>query len=253
MYRENMRKITVPEDGRMTPFKITDNVYFVGTYQASVHLIDTGAGYILIDTGYENTFDMVVNSLRELDIDLSEIKYILNTHWHGDHTEASGMMAKLTGAKNIISRIDAEYIEELGYFKPDILVDDGDMISLGNTDIKIMLTPGHTKGTVSFTFETTVNGEKLTCGMHGGAGANSLVPSFKTYYEGCREDYLGSCERLLGVRVDVFIGNHVWNNDTYEKYVQMQKTGENPFVDSAEWVRFINHCINRCNSLPPLD
>ena len=103
-----MRKITVPSDGKMTPFKITDNVYFVGTYQASSHLIDTGDGYILIDTGYENTFDMVTDSLKELNIDLSKIKYILNTHWHGDHTEASGMMAKLTGAKNVISRIDAE-------------------------------------------------------------------------------------------------------------------------------------------------
>ena len=91
-----MRKITVPSDGKMTPFRITDNVYFVGTYQASSHLIDTTDGYILIDTGYENTFDMVIDSLKELNIDLSKIKYILNTHWHGDHTEASGMMAKLT-------------------------------------------------------------------------------------------------------------------------------------------------------------
>lgn len=248
-----MRKITVPSDGRVTPFKITDNVYFVGTYQASVHLIDTGAGYILIDTGYENTFDMVVSSIKEMGFDLSNIKYILNTHWHGDHTEASGMMAKLTGAKNVISRIDAPEIVKRGYFIPDVLVDDGDVLKLGNTEIKLMHTPGHTKGTMSFTFETTVKGEKLICGMHGGAGANSLVPSFATYYEGCREDYLASCERLLGIRVDVFIGNHVWNNDTVVKYETMLKTGENPFVDCAEWTKFIKHCIDRCNSLPPLD
>ena len=253
MYRENMRKITVPSDGRVTPFKITDNVYFVGTYQASVHLIDTGAGYILIDTGYENTFDMVVDSIKEMGFDLSNIKYILNTHWHGDHTEASGMMARLTGAKNIISRIDAPEVERLGYFTPDILVDDGDVISLGNTSINIMLTPGHTKGTVSFTFETTLGEEKLICGMHGGAGANSLVTSFATYYDGCRDDYLASCERLLGVHVDVFIGNHVWNNDTVVKSEKMNATGENPFVDPAEWTKFINHCIDRCNSLPPLN
>ena len=253
MYREHKRVITVPSDGKMTPFRITDNVYFVGTYQASSHLIDTTDGYILIDTGYENTFDMVIDSLKELNIDLSKIKYILNTHWHGDHTEASGMMAKLTGAKNVISRIDAEYVKERGYFTPDVLLEDGDVLSLGNTNIKIMHTPGHTKGTVSFTFETTVNGEKLICGMHGGAGANSLVTSFATYYDGCRDDYIKSCERLLGVHVDVFIGNHVWNNDTYEKYLEMQRTGKNPFVDSSEWIKFINFCINRCNSLPPLD
>ena len=253
MYRENKRKITVPTDGRVTPFKITDNVYFVGTYQASVHLIDTGDGYILIDTGYENTFDMVVSSIKEMGFDLSNIKYILNTHWHGDHTEASGMMARLTGAKNIISRIDAPEVESRGYFTPDVLVDDGDVIALGNTEIKLIHTPGHTKGTMSFTFETTVDGKPYICGMHGGAGANSLVTSFKTYYEGCRKDYIASCERLLDTHVDIFIGNHVWNNDTVVKYEKMVATGENPFIDPEEWTKFINHCINRCNSLPPLD
>ena len=248
-----MRKITVPSDGRVTPFKITDNVYFVGTYQASVHLIDTGDGYILIDTGYENTFDMVVSSIKEMGFDLSNIKYILNTHWHGDHTEASGMMARLTGAKNIISRIDAPEVESRGYFTPDVLVDDGDVIALGNTEIKLIHTPGHTKGTMSFTFETTVDGKPYICGMHGGAGANSLVTSFKTYYEGCRKDYIASCERLLDTHVDIFIGNHVWNNDTVVKYEKMVATGENPFINPEEWTKFINHCINRCNSLVPLD
>ena len=49
--------------GDMIPFRIVGNVYFVGTYQASSHMIDTGDGLILIDVGYEETADVVIESL----------------------------------------------------------------------------------------------------------------------------------------------------------------------------------------------
>ena len=251
MYRENRRKITVPEDGRIVPFAISDNVYFVGTYQASVHLIDTGDGYILVDTGYKNTFDLVVESIKALGFDPDGVKYIVNTHWHGDHTQASGMMAELTGAKNVISRIDAPEVEKLGYFKPDVLLDDGDKLTLGNTTLEIMITPGHTKGTVSFTFDTTYNGKVYKVGMFGGAGANTLVHPHT--YPGCREDYIASCDRLLGVPVEIFIGNHCWNNRTAEKGELIVSGGENLFIDGgAEWKKFLEYCRARCLSLPPL-
>ena len=252
MYRENMRKITVPSDGEMTPFKIADNLYFCGTYQASSHLIDTGDGLIMIDTGYANTFDMVVDAVRGLGFDPKEIKYIINTHWHGDHTEASGKMAELTGAENIISRIDAQDVERLGYFTPDVLVDDGDKLTLGNTTVEFMITPGHTRGTISFFFDTTVDGKICRAGSFGGAGANSLAKSHSSYYEGCRNDYLASIERLLGEKVDIFIGNHVWNNDTDKKGKILLDGGENLFLDGGEWTKFLNFCKNRCLSLPPL-
>ena len=60
------RKIIKEYEGRIEPIKITDNVYFVGTYQVSSHLIDTGEGIILIDTGFKNTLYLVVESIREL-------------------------------------------------------------------------------------------------------------------------------------------------------------------------------------------
>ena len=250
MYRENMRRITVPEDGRMTPFAISDNVYFSGTYQASVHLIDTGAGLIMIDTGYANTFDMVVESVKALGFDPRDVKYIINTHWHGDHTEASGKMAELTGAKNVISRIDAPAVEKRGYFKPDLLIDDGDKLMLGNTTVEFMITPGHTKGTLSFFFDTTVGGVKYRAGSFGGAGCNTLVHPHT--YPGCREDYIASCDRLLGEHVDIFIGNHCWNNMTSERGEIILAGGENLFINDKEWQKFLNFCKNRCLALPPL-
>ena len=53
-------------EGRMEPFKIISNVYFVGCFPASTHLIDTGDGLILIDPGYTDTLHLVVDGIYKL-------------------------------------------------------------------------------------------------------------------------------------------------------------------------------------------
>jgi len=82
--------------GKMTPFKVFGNTYFVGTYQASCHLIDTGEGLIMIDPGYTNTAYLVIDSIYQLGFKPQEVKYIINTHWHGDHIEATAAFAGVT-------------------------------------------------------------------------------------------------------------------------------------------------------------
>lgn len=240
------RTIVNPWEGKIEPFKIIGNVYFCGTFQASCHLIDTGDGLILIDPGYSNTLYLVVASIYKLGFRPEDIKYIINTHWHWDHTEATAAMADLSGAKTLIGRDDAEKARQ--YFDVDILLKDGDTLTLGNTTISFMETPGHTKGTVSLFFDTTENGVTYRVGMFGGAGANTLRKDAFDFY-GCREAYYASLERLQKEKVDVFIGNHVWNNDTFTKGKLLIQTGENRFVDSNMWNRFLNHCKQRLDEI----
>ena len=95
-------------EGAVKPFQIIGNVYFVGCIPASSHLIDTGDGLILIDTGYEDTLFMLVDSVYRLGFQLSDMKYIIHTHWHGDHTAATAGLVALTGAKTFIGYKDAE-------------------------------------------------------------------------------------------------------------------------------------------------
>lgn len=239
------RKIENPQDGKMKPFKIIGNVYFVGTFQASSHLIDTGDGLILIDTGYANTLDLVIESIGELGFNLKDIKYIINTHWHGDHTQGTKGMVELTGAKTLIGRYDEEKAKT--FFDPDILVKDDDTLSLGNTTISFLETPGHTKGTISFFFETKDGGTTYRVGMFGGAGANTMVKGHFDY-EGCREDYRNSIHRLKKENVDVFIGNHVWNNDTETKGKLLLEKGENKFIDKQIWSEFLDFCEKRLDN-----
>lgn len=240
------REILKPWEGRIEPFKIIGNVYFAGTYQASCHIIDTGEGLILIDPGYENTLYLVVASIYKLGFRPEDIKYIINTHWHWDHTEATAALAELSGAKTLLGREDEENAKR--YFTPDILLKDGDTLTLGNTAISFMETPGHTKGTISLFFDTTEGGRTYRVGMFGGAGSNTLRKgAFE--FESCREAYYASLERLQKEKVDVFIGNHVWNNDTFTKGKLLMETGENQFLDGTLWNKFLTHCKKRLDNV----
>ena len=236
------RKIVKPWEGKIEPFKIIGNVYFAGTFQASTHIIDTGDGLILIDPGYENSFYLVIDSIYKLGFRPEDIKYIVNTHWHWDHTEGTAPLADLSGAKTLIGRDDFEKAKK--YFTADILIKDGDTLSLGNCTMYFMETPGHTKGTISLFFDTEENGKTYRVGMFGGAGANTLVREAFDF-DGCREAYRASLHRLAKERVDVFIGNHTWNNDTFPKAEHLKTTGENLFIDSELWGKFLKSCEAR--------
>ena len=81
-------------------------------------------------------------------------------------------------------------------------------------------------------------------GTFGGAGANTLAKG-KFDYPDCRKDYLESLNKLRKINVDVFIGNHVWNNDTLSKSIILKETGENKFIDKNLWNEFLDFCENR--------
>lgn len=236
------RVIKNPWDGKLEPFRIIGNVYFVGTFQASTHMIDTGEGLILIDPGYSASLYLVIDSIHRLGFDPRQIKYIINTHWHGDHTEATAAMADLSGAETLIGREDFEKAKR--YFTADITIGEGDTLKLGDTTVCFMETPGHTKGTLSFFFEVRELDKTYRIGMFGGAGANTLVREHFDY-DGCREDYRASLHRLKKERVDVFLGNHTWNNNTVGFGKILLETGENKFIDPTLWTRFLDFCEER--------
>ncbi len=229
-------------EGEIEPFKIIGNTYFTGTFPASSHLIDTGDGLILIDTGYSDTLFLLINSIYKLGFSPYDVKYIIHTHWHGDHTEATAAFVHMTGAKTFIGKKDAQKVNK--FFEPDVLLSDGDVICLGNTKIEVLETPGHTEGTISLFYETEEDGVTYQVGTFGGAGANTLVPERFDYPE-CRKGYLESLNKLRERKVDVFIGNHVWNNDTERKAILLKETGENQFIDKNIWGEFLDFCEKR--------
>ena len=246
-----------PWESQMEPFKIIGNVYFVGCYHASSHLIDTGNGLILIDSGYPQSLYLVVENIYRLGFNPHDVKYIIHTHGHYDHCGATKAFVSLYGAKTFIGKGDEDYVNgklnltwanELGEeyheaFEADYIMEDGDEISLGNTTIKILSTPGHTPGTISLFFKTVENGREYLVGMHGGVGVNSLALDWLDKYglsHDCREKFLEGIARLKKIDVDIFLGNHCVNNDTLGKFERMSKSAINPFIDPEGWKAFLD-------------
>ena len=229
--------------GDMMPFRIAGNLYFVGEYAASSHLIDTGEGLILIDVGYASTADIVEESIKALGFNIEDVKYILISHGHDDHAAGVPKIIAKSGAKCLMNEADNIYLDG---FLPDGYLHDGDVVKLGNTEILCLHTPGHTAGVMSFFFDLTENGKTYRAGMFGGAGVNQLKKSYIDRYMlpfSLRADYLASLERLRGERVDIFVGNHAWNNKTRENYEKMQNDpSKNLFIDSTKWVKFLDRC-----------
>lgn len=233
--------------GYMEPFHILKGISYVGTYAASVHLIDTGDGLVLIDTGYRSSVYTIVDGIYRLGYKPEDVKYIFLTHWHGDHTE--GVAPLLTVAKNaktVIGIRDDAIVRKNGYFDPDIVVKDGDTLTLGKVTFRFVETPGHTVGVISIFFDYEEEGRVYYVGTFGGAGPLSLFEDNASYYPGARDDYFKSIERLKKEKVDLFIGNHCWNNDTDGKAEQLRAHPEtNPFVDDKEFYRFLDFCRDR--------
>lgn len=244
MYPKKPLDTATFRNGLLKPFHILKGISFVGTYQASVHLIDTGEGLVMIDTGYLNTFYWIVNGIYTLGYKPSDVKYIILTHWHGDHVEGvKPMLTIAPNAKTIIGVRDDRILSEQYGIIPDLVVKDGDIVTCGKVNFRFVETPGHTVGTMSVFFDYTEDGRIYHVGMFGGAGRKTLSPDHADYYQGAENEYFRSLERLKSEKVDLFLGNHCWNNDTDGKAIAMETDPDrNPFVDEREFYRFLDFC-----------
>jgi len=229
----------------IAPFKMAGNLYFIGTRKASSHLLVTSEGLVLIDTGYDYNIENIKEGIEVLGFDIMDVKHILHSHGHGDHTDATAALVKLTGAKTYLAKEDVKYITG---FTPDVYYTDGGVIKIGETEILCLFTPGHTEGTYSLFFNVEEDGKTYRVGTFGGASANQMK---KDYYRRCyrhcrsyllRGQFYDSIARLEHEHVDIFMGNHAGQNHTQEKAALIGKADKNPFIDPTEWPQFLQSC-----------
>lgn len=247
-----------PENFRLEPFRIFGNLYYVGDQKACPHLIDTGEGLILIDTGYGHELPYLLENIRTLGFRVEDIKIIIHTHGHYDHFGCTDAIKAISGARVYMSRVDTELIRQMPERAlvhhscvpraqiswPDVELEDGDHVRLGNTDITCILSPGHTFGTMSFFFDVTDGQQTLRAGYLGGAGFLTMYKAYCSWYHlpqtKC-EAMKQTIQKLWNEKVDITLGNHPAQNNTLGKrQFMIENPGTNPFINPQGWQIFLS-------------
>src|SRR5436189_3877650 len=131
-------------------FKIAGNLYYVGTADLAVYLINTPQGNILINSDFPEDVPLIKKSIGQLGFKYADTKIILASHAHGDHDAAVGLIKKDTGAQLMIMDADVPETESTRQGRPGAKVDrvlhDGDIVELGGSKLTVHKTPGHTRG-----------------------------------------------------------------------------------------------------------
>ena len=240
---------------KIPPIKVFDNLYYVGPGFVSVWLIPTTDGLILVDTAQEPYVDFVVDNIRKAGFDPKNIKYILLTHGHLDHFGGAGKIQALSGARVASLEEDWTALEQaakapanpnrpLGQMvKRDMVIKEGDTVTLGKTSLQVYKLPGHTAGSASFAFTVYDNGTPHKAFIFGGPGQRNGV-------EGGTQ-FLSSIERLEREFADIEVPVHVhsWLTtypypgdavfDRAQKLAQRRPGQPHPFVDNATWRQWL--------------
>lgn len=238
------------------PRHLVGNIYYVGVSGVSSFLITTPEGHILIDTGFEDTVPLIKKSVEQLGFKLSDIKILLSSHAHIDHTGGHALMKKLTGASIYASAGDARILESGGVddfipFPPDTivyppvkvdhLVAEGGKVTLGGTTLTAHLTPGHTRGATTWTMTVEEQGRTLHVVFFSSMTVNPGVRLWQNpKYPEIREDYETTFARLKALPCDIFFAPHAYQFGMTEKFAQMDRDATvDPFIDPAGWATLL--------------
>ena len=240
-----------------SPYKVFDNFYWLGTRQHSSWALRTSEGLIILDTNFAwATQPEIIDGLTTLGLDPRQIKYVVISHAHGDHDQGAAELQKRFGAKVVMGAPDWESTLQRpataagGVPTRDLVVSaDGMKLTLGDTTIDIVSTPGHTPGTLSYVFPVKDQGRTVMVAYSGG----TLTGAFGT--NAARwDEYIASQTRIAKVAADagatVILSNHSEYDDAYTKARLLgakREAGEDhPFIVGAAAVQRYFTVMTEC-------
>jgi metallo-beta-lactamase class B len=225
-------------------FKIAGNIYYVGTADLAVYLINTPQGNILINTDFKQDVPLIRKSIEQLGFAYKDIKIILISHAHGDHDEAAALVKNETGARLMVMDGDVPQEESNAPGRPGAHVDrvlhDGDAVELGGAKLVAHLTLGHTKGCTTWTMELREGGRTLNVVIVGSPNVNPgyILVGNKNYPQ-IAEDYQKTFAVLQRLPCDVFLGAHGGYFGMKAKYEKMKAGAANPFLDPDGYKAYV--------------
>lgn len=204
----------------MKPYKIAEGVYQIGGPRMTapedccVYLVDGGGEMAVIDAGLGFSAPKLVDNIKALAKDPGAVKYLVATHGHVDHTGGLAYLKETLKAQVVVHRYDQAAVEgqnpvltaadyygvEYRPVKADIVLGgEEEALPLGGLQLVLLLTPGHTPGSMSLYVDT--GGQMVLFGqdIHG-----PFDPAWSSDLEAWRK----SMRRLLALKADVLCEGH---------------------------------------------
>lgn len=234
---------------QIKPYKVFDNVYFVGIRWVSSWLIKTSAGLVLIDTLHEPFVDRLFENIGALGFKPEEIKWVLMTHGHFDHVggyyraadyfkNARFVMSKRGWDEAFVSAKQSQ--GKPGQWKMleriDKVVKDGEVIECGKNSFLVLETPGHTWGTASYAYDAIWNDKRYRAVTIGGQGLNAIESPAQV------KAYIASMKRLAESQLNICVDltAHPFTTGLTERIPKIQALrsgGEHPLINRAEYLK----------------
>jgi metallo-beta-lactamase class B len=239
------------------PAKIFDNLYFVGTKIHSSWALTTSEGIILIDTVFDyNSEEAIVEGLKKVGLDPAKVKYVIISHAHRDHVGGAKLMQGKFGSRIVMGGPDWDVMDGLvnsypqGKPKRDIVLTDGGKVTLGDTSVTTISTPGHTPGTTSMIFQVKDGGRPITVAYNGGTAFNFVNDAlhFDIYIASQRK----MAAAAAAANATILMTNHSEfdNAVTKIKTIAARKAGEpHPFEAGKEAVARYFTVTDECAQL----
>lgn len=230
----------------LAPTQMFDNLYCIGTKSVVAWALKTSKGIVLIDSMWDDEDAKLIEKGLELyGLDAKDIKLIIITHGHGDHYGGANYLAKKYGAKVLMSKKDAEFMLSYNvgpnapqYPKPkvDKYVGDGEKITLGDTTIISVETPGHTVGGISLIFPVKYQGKNYEAMLWGGTG----IPNDKSLQKAYRASLDKFEKYAKEYDVTVELTAHLFQDNGYSRLKSVYNgsfKGTHPFIVGKEKIQ----------------
>ena len=249
----------------VSPFRVADNLYYVGSRDLAAYLVVTPAGDILINSNLTSSPAQIRHSVEQLGQRWSDIKILLISHAHFDHAGGSAAILRQTGATFEVMEGDAEVMESGGRTdfafggpgKPEQfppahvtrVLHDGEEVTLGGMTLVAHKTAGHTRGCTTWTMRAHLPGEpagRLRDVVI--VGSWSVLSEYRLTtvhgrppsYPGIADDYKKTFATLHRLPCDVFLGSHASFFNMLGKLPRLPTEGDAVWIDPRGFQRAVS-------------
>jgi metallo-beta-lactamase class B len=239
------------------PFRIADNLYYVGSRDLAAYLVTTPAGNILINANLKSSPPQIRASVESLGFYWADTRILLNSQAHFDHAAGSAEVIRETGAKLMVMDGDARTMEtgdvrdfggrDLPTYPPahvSRVLHDGGTVRLGGVVLTAHKTAGHTRGCTAWTMQVEDQGHMRNVVIVGGFAALDsyrliATPGRPASYPGIAKDFLHGFAIERKLPCDIFLGAHGSYFGMQEKLARLPKEGSSVWIDPQGYQQVI--------------